>query len=125
MDKNFVEVQTPRRKSHGVGGDFKTWCYLPRHWRCGRKPLLRSGGVRGRHPAGNEQARLAQVRAQVEVGTRPEIDLLQQRTAVANAHHVQPGHRAHGAGTRARVSGRPQQVNHGKTGCRVLKGCRC
>jgi len=33
----------------------------------------------------NEQAHLAQVRAQVEVGTRPEIDLLQQRTAVANA----------------------------------------
>ncbi len=33
----------------------------------------------------NEQARLGQVRAQVEVGTRPEIDLLQQRTAVANA----------------------------------------
>lgn len=33
----------------------------------------------------NQRARLEQVRAQVEVGTRPEIDLLQQRTAVANA----------------------------------------
>ncbi|PTL84190.1 TolC family protein [Vitiosangium sp. GDMCC 1.1324] len=33
----------------------------------------------------NEKAHLAQVQAQVQVGTRPEIDLLQQRTAVANA----------------------------------------
>ncbi|AKJ07315.1 outer membrane protein [Archangium gephyra] len=33
----------------------------------------------------NEKARLGQVNAQVQVGTRPEIDLLQQRTAVANA----------------------------------------
>lgn len=33
----------------------------------------------------NERARLGQVNAQVQVGTRPEIDLLQQRTAVANA----------------------------------------
>jgi outer membrane protein len=33
----------------------------------------------------NEQAHLAQAQAQVQVGTRPEIDLLQQRTAVANA----------------------------------------
>jgi outer membrane protein len=33
----------------------------------------------------NQVAHLDQVRAQVEVGTRPEIDLLQQRTLVANA----------------------------------------
>ncbi len=33
----------------------------------------------------NQQAHLAQVRAQVEVGNRPEIDLSQQRTAVASA----------------------------------------
>jgi outer membrane protein len=33
----------------------------------------------------NEQAHLSQARAQVEVGTRAEIDLLQQQTAVSNA----------------------------------------
>ncbi|XXF79638.1 TolC family protein [Myxococcaceae bacterium GXIMD 01537] len=33
----------------------------------------------------NEVAHLSQVQAQVEVGSRPEIDLLQQRTAKANA----------------------------------------
>ncbi|WNG30257.1 TolC family protein [Cystobacter fuscus] len=33
----------------------------------------------------NQQAHLDQVQAQVQVGTRPEIDLVQQRTLVANA----------------------------------------
>ncbi|KFE64866.1 TolC family protein [Hyalangium minutum] len=33
----------------------------------------------------NEETHLRQVQAQVEVGTRPEIDLLQQRTSLANA----------------------------------------
>ncbi len=33
----------------------------------------------------NQKTHLAQVQAQVQVGTRPEIDLLQQRTEVANA----------------------------------------
>jgi outer membrane protein len=33
----------------------------------------------------NQQTHLDQVRAQVQVGTRPEIDLLQQQTLVANA----------------------------------------
>lgn len=33
----------------------------------------------------SEEARLSQVNASVQVGTRPEIDLLQQRTAKANA----------------------------------------
>lgn len=58
----------------------------------------------GQDTLANEQAHLAQVNALVEVGSRPEIDRLQQRTAVSNAQLQLIQAQGNAAATRAQLN---------------------